>query len=328
MSLHTLDSVSDREQPSPIPDSILVRAPLLPHGSPSSTSPRHLSFALRPGNSQGVEQPAPSPLAALAASVTARLVWAHHLHHQSLRSTSALVQLKRFAASVLNTHSITPSTPIIVLHALLLIHRILSRSHAGSSGGGSGGGGNSTEGDNGNLDNFDNFVAAALTSRSSAVPVDSQLMTHASSSLRNLEHTDTRHLPPSLHTPANLLLAGLLLADSFFSDLPARAAVLTAMVGAEATIPTPQPLVASDSVTAAAVAATSQDTLRSSFPDVASAAVANPISDKTTALSALDIKRDALNCLAWRVGVGEIEFAKWCTVVKRWSSTSAVSVLA
>ncbi|KAJ3357392.1 hypothetical protein HDU83_007323 [Entophlyctis luteolus] len=329
MSLST-----DSASPSPIPDPTLARAPLLPHGSPSSTSPRHLSFALRPANAQVVEQPAPSPLAALAASVTARLVWAHQLHHHSLRSTSALVQLKRFAASVLNTRSITPSTPIIVLHALLLIHRILSRSHAGSGSGtvGGVGGNNVADGGHRNLDNFDTFVAAALSSSGPvAVSADSFPMTHTASSSRNPgEHAAPRHLPPSLHTPANLLLAGLLLADSFFSDLPARAAVLTAMVRSEVAVAASQPLAESEGA-----AESSQNTSSSTFHNAAGAAAADSIGDSTTAhktnkVSALDIKRDALNCLAWRVGVGEIEFAKWCTVVKRWSTTSssAVSVLA
>ncbi|KAJ3390299.1 hypothetical protein HDU84_007680 [Entophlyctis sp. JEL0112] len=315
--------------PSPVPGQSLARAPLLPHGSPSSTSPRHLGFALRPGALRLAEQPAPSPLAALAASVTARLVLAHHRHHQSLRSTSALVQLRRFANSVLNTDSITPSTPIIVLHALLLIHRILSCSHAGSGGGGGGGG------DGANRRNFDNVDKLVPSESSVVVPsVDSYSVTHASSLSRN--PGGCRHLPPSLHTPANLLLAGLLLADSFFSDLPARTAVLTAMVRSEGTVTPPHPPAGSDGL--AAVVAPTQDTSRPSVHNVADDAAAamnenssdSASADKMHTISALDIKRDALDCLAWRVGVSEIEFAKWCTVVKRWSTTSssAVSVLA
>ncbi|KAI9345193.1 hypothetical protein BDR26DRAFT_856499 [Obelidium mucronatum] len=198
-------------------------APLLRNGSPSNTSPKYLSFAL-PSQSVKSEQsvpnnlmPIPQPtsnssssnssdmpsstsLATLAAKVTARLIAQYPPSVTPLdRSSQAqlISEMQRFVAKALPTESITPSTPFVVMHALLLVHRILrSGSRYTTS----------------NQQNSSSPLIRNITTSSSAT---------TSTTIPQINPMPSP-LPASLHSPTNLLIAGFILADSFFSDNPTR----------------------------------------------------------------------------------------------------------
>ncbi|KAJ3030926.1 UNVERIFIED_CONTAM: hypothetical protein HDU68_007287 [Siphonaria sp. JEL0065] len=288
-------------------------APLLRNGSPSNTSPRYLSFALP---SQSIksesmlrenlvpipqptsnnpsttttpvvsENPISSSLAALTAKVTARLVAQYpptNTQIDRVTQTQLLNEMQRFLAKALPPESITPSTPFVVMHALLLVHRILRSNRIPSQPPssllpvGSAYITSTQQPQQQQQQQPSSPLIRNITSTSSTlVPTSTSLM----NPMRPTPPIRTTALPLSLHSPTNLLIAGFMLADSFFSDNPTRTRTWTEL----------------------------GQTMRSGDDG-----------GSTTA----QIKRDALECLAYEVHVGEREFALWCSTVRRWAVSSA-----
>ncbi|KAJ3090971.1 hypothetical protein HK100_007307, partial [Physocladia obscura] len=220
-----------------------------------------------------------SALAVLAARVTARLIAQHHqpLHARLLSQqlwTASLRDLQRFATRLLAPPHVTPASPFVVMHALLLVHRILTLAVAVTP-----------------VESF------AVTTRNHVMPTHSHVTVREEPSIANPTNqpqpanrlgnpTPTSHqripqtpnqstnqpihqqpvnLPPSLHSPTNLLLGGLILADHYLNDSPARTSVFVPFH--------------------------------------------NSLSNNSqNYYHARTIKHDALKCLAYNVGVGEREF--------------------
>ncbi|KAI8840985.1 hypothetical protein BJ741DRAFT_594955 [Chytriomyces cf. hyalinus JEL632] len=187
----------------------------------------------------------------------------HHVHALSV-----------FGARALNGNSITPSSPFVVMHALLLVHRILT-SVSGAS-----------VGKTSFADGFGGTNSRRGSVANSGISI--KLGCGAVSGPRSVPNQNC--IPISLHSPARLLVAGLVLADQYSSDHPLSLKLWAEWSG----IPV-------DGSMSATVASTRVEDMMDGAGGI------------------FQIKRDALEFLMFDIGVGSQEFGEWCRTVRRWS---------
>ncbi|KAI8621704.1 hypothetical protein BC830DRAFT_1076976 [Chytriomyces sp. MP71] len=247
------------------------------------------------------------PLAALCARVTLALVTQYppantlsmtllHLrlapNGNQMLMRHHLAELNRFAASSLSHASLTPSSPFVVMHALLLVHRILTNAPSNPP--------------------VANTVKVTHASPSSQTPPQLQRSRSAPStsitavaSVYSAGSTSSGScsgaspppttIPISLHSPTRLLLAGLILADHYSSDHPLPMRIWSDLSGI-------------------GVVGTA------SRIDDASLHSTHVTDMKEGSGGVVQIKRDALEFLAFHVGVRKEEFSAWCSTVRKWAS--------
>ncbi|KAI8619608.1 hypothetical protein BC830DRAFT_737617 [Chytriomyces sp. MP71] len=282
----------------------------VPAASASSSSNTYVM-----NSASRMSAPAPSlqthmeqhPLAALCARVTLALVTQYppanalpmtllHLrlapNGNQMLMRHHLAALNRFAASSLSHASLTPSSPFVVMHALLLVHRILTNAPS-----------------NPPIANNVNVTHASPSSqpppqlqRSRAAPSASiaAIASASPAGTTSIGGSSGPSLPPttipiSLHSPTRLLLAGLILADHYSSDhpLPLRMWSDWSGIGVDGT---------ASGIDDASLHSTRVEDMMDGSGGV------------------VQIKRDALEFLAFHVGVRKEEFSAWCSTVRKWAS--------
>ncbi|KAJ3141933.1 hypothetical protein HK100_005329 [Physocladia obscura] len=152
----------------------------------------------------------PSPLASLAAKVTAKLLAQHQLQAQTDPArtnanysfdSESLRNLLRFSSQILAPAHVTPASPFVIMHALLLVHRILGQQQQKQQ----------------QEPTYESNSAFATQ----ISPSSQETPSTASAS------NSAPPLPSSLSSPTNLLLAGIILADNYLNDHPVHASVFS-----------------------------------------------------------------------------------------------------